>query len=186
MKQKTTSYMTTSLLVHSILALQGALYNTPPTDIRCTYITTVLHTCISWTFSEIHFGDERKYEIVARGCCWESSSRLSDNSGRSSSWGGGEHYPAWRGRTPLSWRRRAPLSWRGRQLSSLLESKRWISPQAVSKMLLIIKVKASWWWCFFGWSAGEFASIHMVTSKQYVHHCYNAWLTMKFSPKVKR
>ena len=136
---------------------------------------TVLHTetSISWRCSEIHFGDGRKYEIVARGCCWESSSRLSDNSGRSSSWGGGEHYPPWRRRAPLSWRRRAPLSWRGRQLSSLLESKRWISPQAASKMLLIIKVKASWWWLFFGWSAGDFASIHMVISKQYVHHCYN-------------
>ena len=82
---------------------------------------TVLHTetSISWRCSEIHFGDGRKYEIVERGCCWESSSRLSDNSGRSSSWevestiqlggeellylGGGDNYPAcWKAKDEFS------------------------------------------------------------------------------------
>ena len=70
-------------------------------------------------------GNMRKWQGGGE-CCWESSCRLSDNSGRSSSWAeGGESYPAWRRRelfsleeeSAISLGRRIKLTWR--RLSSL-------------------------------------------------------------------
>ena len=70
---------------------------------------------LSWlNIGEIHFvvkyisvfqkGNIRKWQGGGRECCWESSCRLSDNSGRSSSWAeGGESYPAWRRRALYSY-----------------------------------------------------------------------------------